>query len=761
MAETFETKATLQDLVSGKLKTMQATAMQSFNQMQNNSKAFSKGIETAAGKIVNLKNVLVGLAAVKTFQGLISRTADLGDKFDKLSFRLGVSTKFLQELDFAANLAGTSVDEMQSGIRRLSKSASDVDRGLKVAKDAFDDLNISVFDTQGNLKDTEVLFGEVVNALGEVESSTKRVALSQEILGRSGTALLPLVAAGADAFEKAKEEANRLGVVMDSVTLKATVDYTDALFRMKAAVKGQLIKTMIPTVRKLADIMQAWIDRGGFDQWSTQIRILTSVGKALLITYSITKFTSVVSAFKITGDAATVAAAKAARAQAVMNGLKFAGFIAVISAIQFAFDSLIKAEEKLADLNTGDVTVFGDTKKLQIVADGLKVILKLREEGIKEFKSNARSSNEATQKQIELQNALNQVNVLQGAGFVKTSTSIEILQKLIKGTIGSIEKLNEASKKIGKNGGPAGLTDEQRTKALADQEAFEKELAQIKEANLKRTFEGRNILIEEQRAIALEKAIQFNQDTLDIDRFFNLQSQDNLLAHEENLKKIKEEADKKSFDAFQKELDDEVDAINKQTKELTIINKKRDDAEKQLEIIKQLRQQKSFEAAFAVGNALVAFGIANAKTLQRIELVQSIIQGIGAVQKAFNTAPPANFGLALLTGIKVAANTAAIASQAFQAGGFPTGNNALIKVNERGQEAVLNAGAVRDIGVGNINAMNSGQGLNKTIVNEITYAPTIEVQGEAPRDIIDTLREDKEEFARFFKEDVIERGFLE
>jgi len=149
------------------------------------------------------------------------------------------------------------------------------------------------------------------------------------------------------------------------------------------------------------------------------------------------------------------------------------------------------------------------------------------------------------------------------------------------------------------------------------------------------------------------------------------------------------------------------------------------------------------------------------KMQQRIALISSIIQGALAIQKAVaSAAPPLNLPAIIATSALAAANTATIARQAFVHGGFPHGRNANIRVNERGQEAVLNAGAVRDIGVGNINAMNSGQGLNKSIVNEITYAPTINVTGDTPKDFLDVLREDKEGFSDLIR-DVKDRGFLE
>jgi len=45
----------------------------------------------------------------------------------------------------------------------------------------------------------------------------------------------------------------------------------------------------------------------------------------------------------------------------------------------------------------------------------------------------------------------------------------------------------------------------------------------------------------------------------------------------------------------------------------------------------------------------------------------------------------------------------------FEKGGFPSGRNSLIRVNENGQEAVLNAGAVARLGRAGVDALNNGE----------------------------------------------------
>ncbi len=151
----------------------------------------------------------------------------------------------------------------------------------------------------------------------------------------------------------------------------------------------------------------------------------------------------------------------------------------------------------------------------------------------------------------------------------------------------------------------------------------------------------------------------------------------------------------------------------------------------------------------------------SAKAQKTIALGEAIISGILAVQRALAQppGPPITFPLAALTGAQAAVNVAAIASQSFRKGGFPKGANTVVRVNEAGQEAILNAEATNTLGTGTIDRLNAGRGGNVTITNEISYSPTLNIGQEEGMDIIDALKRDKDNFVEFF-EDLGDKGFF-
>ena len=138
------------------------------------------------------------------------------------------------------------------------------------------------------------------------------------------------------------------------------------------------------------------------------------------------------------------------------------------------------------------------------------------------------------------------------------------------------------------------------------------------------------------------------------------------------------------------------------------------------------------------------------------------MQGFLAVQRALASPPGPPFTIpgAVATGILAAVTRAGIASQACANVGFPVGSNVNALLHGRGQESVLNAGATARAGSDTINRMNAGRSTT-TVTNEISYSPTFTIGQDSNQDFIDILKRDKEGFASFLQEEVIDKGYLE
>ena len=261
-------------------------------------KSSERSVEGSIGKIkgaaVALGAVLAAGAAFKGLNALVNQAAQLGDELAKTSKQIGVGAQALQEIRFAARIAGASTADVTKGLRTLAKNANEAGQGVKSFEQDFERLGVNVKDQQGNLKTTEVLFNEVGAALGGLESESEKVALAQTLLGRAGTKLLPLFNEGADAIKRQRDRANELGGVFDKQLLGLSEEMIDAQTEQGEAFQGlrnivakELLPIWIDFTGRITDLaieMRGPLSRGtkvALELFKGVGRVLMTVGEAI------------------------------------------------------------------------------------------------------------------------------------------------------------------------------------------------------------------------------------------------------------------------------------------------------------------------------------------------------------------------------------------------------------------------------------------------------------------------------------------------
>jgi len=189
----------------------------------------SNGIKTATkwGSAIYAGAGAAGAAIL----GVANKSAEAADRIDKMSQKLGFTRQAFQEWDFILSQNGASIDSLGAGMKTLTNQVDELAKGGKVATDAFAELGLSYEDLAG--KSQEEIFEMTIVALQNMEDETKRAAIANDLLGRSGQELAPLLNAGADSVENLKNKANELGIIMSDDAVDAGVVFTDTMDQAK------------------------------------------------------------------------------------------------------------------------------------------------------------------------------------------------------------------------------------------------------------------------------------------------------------------------------------------------------------------------------------------------------------------------------------------------------------------------------------------------------------------------------------------------
>lgn len=185
----------------------------------------------------------------------ITASSDYADEINTLAKQYNLSTDQLQQFMAASELIDVDLNTITKSMSKLTKSMSS---GSSSVTEAFKKLGVVTTETDGSLRDSNTVFFEVIDALGQITNETEQDALALEIFGRSAADLGPLINGGAEQlndFNKYLEE-NHLLLSGDELnTLNNVQDAFDTLNGTIALVKNQLGLALAPIVQPLTDTL--------------------------------------------------------------------------------------------------------------------------------------------------------------------------------------------------------------------------------------------------------------------------------------------------------------------------------------------------------------------------------------------------------------------------------------------------------------------------------------------------------------------------
>jgi len=236
--------------------------------------------------------------------GLAYKAVTTADDLNTLSKQTGFTTAELQKMEYAADRMDVEVETITGAARKLKKSMTSTSESVT---SAFETLGVSVADASGNVRNSNDVFWEVVEALGKVEDETQRDILAMEIFGKSADELAGLVDDGGEAFRSMGDEAERLNLILSQDTLNSLNDTNDKLDQLKAQASATMMEVgakaaevLLPIFEKVAagiSKVLEWL--GNLDQGQLQ-----TIMTILAVVAAISPLLSVISA--VSGAIATI-----------------------------------------------------------------------------------------------------------------------------------------------------------------------------------------------------------------------------------------------------------------------------------------------------------------------------------------------------------------------------------------------------------------------------------------------------------------------
>lgn len=218
-----------------------------------------EGFDNVIGKFGKFGEIGAQLGtAVTITKGIIGTISDASDSFSNLKENaqmLGLDTTQYQKLQYALMQVGVSSDglsEIMNPLYSKIKEADDVlgdyAKGLKNMGDATDeerkkiiemqntwsDYNVQLYDSQGNLRDMDEIFYDLIESFAETGSATERIARMQGIFGETASKVNEIVENGGTSLRDFASQAEELGKVLDESTIQAMDNVNTAINKFKS-----------------------------------------------------------------------------------------------------------------------------------------------------------------------------------------------------------------------------------------------------------------------------------------------------------------------------------------------------------------------------------------------------------------------------------------------------------------------------------------------------------------------------------------------
>ncbi len=231
-------------------------------------KRLGNSMQGVQGRVKNLRMAMSGLnktfatlgliLSAGAFVRMIKGSIDAADAFGKLETQTGIAANTLQAYVNAGKLAGVEQATIEKGLRRLAQSMREADQGVATYKDAYDNLGISVRNTDGTLKTNQQVLGEISDRFAQMEDGVTKTAIAMEIFGRSGAQMVNLLNDGKTSLEEFNFEVSERFAQNSEY-------FNDQMTALGIKLQGftmQMVDHLLPTLNNLAEMFSNITENG-------------------------------------------------------------------------------------------------------------------------------------------------------------------------------------------------------------------------------------------------------------------------------------------------------------------------------------------------------------------------------------------------------------------------------------------------------------------------------------------------------------------
>lgn len=225
-------------------------AVKAADDLKESNKKSGESMSSLGTTAKSVGALLAGAFTIGAVASFAKEVIDLGGEISDTASRLQISTDAVQELKYAADQTGTTLDNVTSSIEKM---AQNLVKGEASTVNAVNRLGLSLDDLLKMSPDDA--FTAIADAVGEIHDPMQQTVLATQLLGKSAAEALPAMKAGMSGL---RQEAHDLGQVMSEDAVQGLDALGDAWGRVIGAAKtqvGELIAELTRAAQKIKELV--------------------------------------------------------------------------------------------------------------------------------------------------------------------------------------------------------------------------------------------------------------------------------------------------------------------------------------------------------------------------------------------------------------------------------------------------------------------------------------------------------------------------
>ena len=216
-----------------------------------------------ARSLFSVRSLVVTLAGTGGLGLLAKNALKTADEIGKTADKVGLSVEALQELRFAADIAGVSSNTLDMAMQRFSRRVGEAAQDSGELKDTLKQYGIEVKNADGSTRDLDAVLGDLADTIANAGSEQERLRIAFKAFDSEGAALVNLMRDGKVGIDALREAARKAGIVLSDDMVRGAEAMNDELTLAQtkiAATTTKLALGFAPALVAIAGVLASTTD---------------------------------------------------------------------------------------------------------------------------------------------------------------------------------------------------------------------------------------------------------------------------------------------------------------------------------------------------------------------------------------------------------------------------------------------------------------------------------------------------------------------